>query len=302
MKVLVTGCSGLLGQLVTKALVRDGHQVVGIDKRPFPDAPEGVTVYQADIRKRAAEDVFRDESPEGVIHMATVSHLHHRGAERFRVNLQGTRAVVDACARYGAKRFVFVGRHTYYGAAPDAPLYHTEDEPPMGLAQYPELADLVAADLFAGTALWRHPEIETTVLRLVYTLGASRHGTLASYLGGQRVPTVLGFDPLFHFLHERDAADAIALAMKKSPRGVFNVAGPPPLPLSALIEACGRQPVPVPEPMLNLTLGRFGLAKLPKGAQSHLKFPIVVDAAPFRKATGFQHAYDEREAIRAFAD
>src|SRR5690606_9143919 len=124
----------------------------------------------------------------------------------------------------------------------------------------------VAADLYAGSTLWRHPEIETAVLRLCYSLGPSAHGTLASFLRGPRVPTVLGFDPLYHFMHELDAADAIVLALEKRLRGVYNVAGPAPVPLSVIIRETGRHNAPVPEPLLNLTLGRFGLPRLTKGA------------------------------------
>src|SRR5688572_32290027 len=49
------------------------------------------------------------------------------------------------------------------------------------------------------------------------------------------VPTVLGFDPLFQFMHEHDATAAIALALSSGLRGVYNVSGPPPAPLSVLI-------------------------------------------------------------------
>ena len=51
---------------------------------------------------------------------------------------------------------------------------------------------------------------------------------------------------------------------------------------------------------MNLTLGRFGLPRLPTGAVDHLKFPIVIDSAAFKKATGFQHAYEESEALTAY--
>jgi len=131
--------------------------------------------------------------------------------------------VFDYCHAYSVRRVVFVGRHTYYGADADSPMYHTEAEPPTGNASFPELADLVAADLYAGSALWRYPELETVVLRVCYTLGASHHGTLASFLRGRRVPMVLGFDPLFHFMHEDDAASAIVTALERNERGVFNV-------------------------------------------------------------------------------
>jgi hypothetical protein len=71
---------------------------------------------------------------------------------------------------------------------------------------------------------------------MVYTLGPSRRGTLASFLGGTRVPGVLGFDPLFHFMHELDAAESIVLALEKRVSGVFNVAGPQPVPLSLRLQ------------------------------------------------------------------
>ena len=59
---------------------------------------------------------------------------------------------------------------------------------------------------------------------------------------------VLGFDPLYQFMHEDDAADAICVALEKSLRGVYNVAGPQPMPLSLLDpRRRGRTPVPVPE-------------------------------------------------------
>ncbi len=300
MKVLVTGVAGKLGRLVGRELVRRGQTVLGVDRRPWPNAPEGVTMFQADVRKRPAEDVFRTQRPQAVIHMATVTHLTERSADRFRINLQGTQAIVEYCARYGVSQLIFCGRHTYYGAQPDSPLYHTEFEPPMGLHGFAELADLVAADLFAGGALWRYPAMRTAVLRLCYTLGPKRHGTLATFLRGSRVPTVLGFDPLFHLMHEYDAARAIVVALEAELAGVFNVSGPPPVPLSVVARETGRQIFPVPEPLMNVTLGRFGLPRLPRGAIDHLKYPIVIDSAAFRKATAFVPEHDERDAMRDF--
>jgi UDP-glucose 4-epimerase len=300
MKVLVTGVAGKVGRLVAEQLILEEHEVIGMDRRAWPSAPAAVSMFQADIRKRAAEDVFRTQRPDAVVHMATVTHLTAQSEDRYRINLGGTKAVFDFCARYGVKQAIFVGRHTYYGAASDAPLYHTEDEPPMALETFPELADLVAADLFAGSALWRFPDITTAVLRICYTLGPTHHGTLSAFLRGPRVPTILGFDPLFQLMHERDAARAIVTALDRRIRGVYNVAGPQPLPLSALIRGTERAPLPVPEPLFRAVLGRFGLPRLPPGALNHIKYPVVIDDAAFRKATGFTHQFDENTAMRDF--
>lgn len=303
MKVMVTGISGKVGRLVARHLLEHGHEVVGVDRRPWYGCPDGVRLHECDIRKRAAEDAFRTERPDAVIHMATVTHVTAAHSEdRYRINLGGTKAVFDCCHRYGVKQAIFVGRHTYYGAAPDSPLYHTEDEPPMALETFPELADLVAADLFAGTALWRFPEIDTAVLRIAYTLGPTLSGTLAAFLRGARVPMILGFDPLFQFIHEDDSARAIVTALEARLRGVYNVAGPQPLPLSLVAREAGASPIVVPEALFRLMLGRFGLPRLPRGALTHIKYPVVIDGGAFRVATGFVHAHDEHVTLRDFRD
>ena len=63
MKVLVTGITGKLGRLVAAELLQAGHELLGIDRRPWPSAPPGVEMFQVDVRKRPAEDVFRTRRP-----------------------------------------------------------------------------------------------------------------------------------------------------------------------------------------------------------------------------------------------
>jgi UDP-glucose 4-epimerase len=300
MKVLVMGIATGLARALAQELTARGHSVMGIDRRGWLEAPRAIKVFQVDLRKRAAEDVFRKEKPDCVVHMATLSALAAETEERHRINVGGTRAVFEHCQTYGIGQLVFVGRHTYYGASAESAMYHSEDEPPQALAAFPELSDLVAADLYASNALWRNPKMTTAVLRMVYTLGPSRQGTLAGFLRGKRTPMVLGYDPLFQFLWESDAVDALVLAIEKKLRGVFNVAGPPPLPLRTIVRETGRTPVPLPEPILRSMLGRFGFPSLPRGALEHIKFPIVVDSKAFATATGFKWAVDEVDALSRF--
>ena len=258
--------------------------------------------HELDVRKRAAEEVFRKARPQAVVHMAIVSALDLTEEERHAINLGSTRAVFEYSQAYGAQHCVFVGRHTFYGAGPDLPLFHREEEPPQELNRFPELSDLVAADLYAATALWRAPELTTTVLRFCYTLGPSGAGTLGRFLRGRRVPLILGFDPLFQFMHEDDVVTALALTLDRRLRGVFNVAGPPPLPLSSIVREAGRVPLRLPEFVIAGMLGRFGLPKLPTGALVHLKYPVVVDTRSFTTSTGFVYAHDELTTIRSFRE
>jgi UDP-glucose 4-epimerase len=103
-------------------------------------------------------------------------------------------------------------------------------------------------------------------------------------------------------MHEDDAAEAIALTLEKNLRGVFNVAGPQPLPLSVIAAEAQRKVLPLPEMLLSLLLGRGGLPRLSRGALAHVKYPIVINADPFIQATGFSWRHDELVTAQTFAD
>ncbi|MEG8035251.1 NAD-dependent epimerase/dehydratase family protein [Sphingomonas sp. LR61] len=105
MTVLVTGASGFLGQ-ATAATVRDaGHEV-----RTFQRRPSGVAGVQdvAGSMTDAAAVARAVDGVDAVVHLAAKVSLAGDPADFVRVNVDGTRALVDAARRAGARRFVFV--------------------------------------------------------------------------------------------------------------------------------------------------------------------------------------------------
>jgi UDP-glucose 4-epimerase len=295
---LVEGASGGIGRQLVTRLLAERHEVFGIDRRPWSDAP--IEFHQSDLRTRSAEQAFRAWSPEVVVHMEPATGPAADEDDRQGRLVETTRAVFEYARVCGASHCVFVGRHTYYGAGATLPLFHLEDEPASEMHAFPRLADLVAADLVASNAIWRFPELTTTILRLCYTLGPTGHGTLALYLRARRVPLVWGFDPVFQFMHEDDAVSALVRAIERRPRGIFNVAGPPPMPLSWIVRESGRTPLPVPEFALAGVLGRFGLPELDRGAIAHLKYPVVVDSSAFCATTHFAWVHGAQGTIARF--
>jgi UDP-glucose 4-epimerase len=111
----------------------------------------------------------------------------------------------------------------------------------------------------------------------------------------------IGYPPLYQFMHEGDVVTAFGLAVATRLPGVFNVAGPQPVPLSVAVRETGRKLVPLPEFLFARVLGRFGFPKLPRGALGHLKYPVVIDSSAFRCAPGFVPQVDEVAALREFA-
>ncbi|MCC2334261.1 NAD-dependent epimerase/dehydratase family protein [Cellulomonas wangsupingiae] len=105
MRVLVTGASGLLGR-TTAARVRDaGHEVRTFQRRPsgvdgVEDRPGSVT--DPDDVDRAVRGV------DAVVHLAAKVSLAGDPADFRRVNVDGTRTLLTAAARYGVADVVHV--------------------------------------------------------------------------------------------------------------------------------------------------------------------------------------------------
>jgi len=108
MKILVTGGAGFIGSAVVRQAVRDGHEVVNLDKltyaanlanvAPVENAP-GYTFEQADICDRAALDrIFERHRPDIVMHLAAESHVDRSidGPAAFvETNITGTYSLLE---------------------------------------------------------------------------------------------------------------------------------------------------------------------------------------------------------------
>ena len=56
MKVLITGVAGFIGSNLAARLLKEGHEVVGIDNLAYglrENIPDGITFHQQDIRDKA---------------------------------------------------------------------------------------------------------------------------------------------------------------------------------------------------------------------------------------------------------
>lgn len=297
--VVVTGAAGSTGKLVVEHLARHGFAVHAVDKRELGRVPPGVEPHVADIRKRGFDDVLRKVQPFAVLHLARERRFTVDAAERYRVNFEGTTHVFELAAGAGVKKLVLPSRHTVYGALPDNPAFMTEDHPPTAGRTFPEIQDLVAADMYACGMLWRNPEVEVVVLRPVNILGPTVNTLFSRYLSSRRVFTVSGYDPVHQVLHEDDFALALERSLATGLRGVFNVTGPGEVPLHVIVEESGAERVPLPEVVIKVVRGRLGFARIPQGALDFLKFPCTVDGSRFEKATGFSPQRNLRETIRS---
>jgi UDP-glucose 4-epimerase len=299
--IVITGISGNLGRLLTKRL-HTRHAIIGIDKRPFEGKPKDVTHYRIDVRRRKAEDLFRSQDIGALVHLGLVHRPSplsggHRGQ-----NVVGTMKLLEYCARYKVPKVVLLSSGYAYGAQPENSNFLGEDAPLAADLNTPEMRALIEWDMYAQSFFWKHPRIETVILRPVHVVGPTVRNAPSNYLRLKHPPTLLGFDPMIQLLHEDDLMQAISLALAPGRRGVFNVVGPGELPLSRVLSELGRRPVPIPhflaEPLLRQAW-RLGLAGFYPGDLPHLRFQCMLDGSRARQELGFRPAKTLRETIRS---
>ncbi len=263
---IVTGASGWLGRALVRSfadpagpLHRDGRLRVLIadeaERPPLNQALAGIAadveVVVGDIAATAAiAPLFRDAAGASVVHAAAV--IHPRQWSDFeRVNVDGTRAVIDACERAGVRRLVHVSSNSPFGANPSPDDRFRADEPYlpyMGYGESKMRAEIAVLDAARSGAIdavvvrppwfygpWQ-PERQTSFFRMV------RRGVFPLMGDGRNQRSMVYVDNLVDGI---DAADRVPAASQ----GTFWIVDAQPYEMNEVIAAvraaltvCGLPP------------------------------------------------------------
>jgi UDP-glucose 4-epimerase len=298
--IVITGICGRLGKRLARILHRE-RKVIGVDRRPFPDKPKDVVHQQVDIRRKKLKDVFRGGDVEAVVHLGVMHDPRASASEHHEWNVAGFAKLLEYVAQFKVPKLVVLSSANVYGPQPGNPQFLTEEAPLLGGARFGEIRDLIEVDMLAQSFFWKHPDTETVILRPVHILGTV-HNAPSNFLRLGTIPTLMGYDPMIQVIHERDVVDALIRALARGSRGIFNVAGPEPLPLSRIIKILGRPSLPVPYSMGRMLLQRLWslrLSTFPPPELDHIRYVCMVDDRRTREVLGFRPGRTIEETVRA---
>ena len=248
MKLLVTGGAGFIGSAVVRQAIRDGHQVVNLDKLTYAacldnvadaaDSPNYAFV-QADICDRAALDtILADHQPDAIMHLAAESHVDRSidGPGDFIItNINGTYTMLEAARAYWETRgkpdnfrFHHISTDEVFGSLGKTGMF-TEDTSYDPRSPYS--ASKASSDHLVRA--WH----ETYGLPVVLSNCSNNYGpyhfpeklipvVILNALAGKPIPIYGAGDNIRDWLYVEDHADALLTVVQKGKLGrSYNIGG-----------------------------------------------------------------------------
>jgi nucleoside-diphosphate-sugar epimerase len=298
--IAVTGASGLVGTALLTALGDSPgvERIVGIDVREPARHPRRVEFHLADVARSELKPLL--EGCEVLVHLASVVDPIPDEALMARVNVEGTRRVLEAAAAVGVRKVVRVSSAAVYGAWPNNPVPLTEDAP---LRPNPGFSPGVqAAEVERLLREWRdeHPGVVVTTLRTAPVLGPGAERLPSRLLLGRPPLRVTGATPPVQAVHVDDLVAALALVVLDDHPGTFNVASDQWLDHDAALRVLPPRAWPaLPPELVERVLARTwdaGLGDVPPGVVPYLVHPWVVSNERLR-ALGWSPQHTNEQAI-----
>ncbi len=307
--VAVTGSAGFLGSHLI-GLLEDSarvQRIISLDRRAPSTAKEKTRHFSTDLTRHNVEDQLADllasEKVDTVVHLAFHDSPSHRPDDSHYLESIGTMRVLNACRRTQVHKFILWSQSVLYGASPKNPCFLDERKPLCADTSESYFRDKMQAERDALEFGQPGRGRLVTILRTAPIVGPHIDNYVTRYFQQRFVPTVLGFDPLWQYLHEADAVGAFKRAVDADIPGIFNVAGEGVLPLSKTIRLLGRQKIPLTRPLAFLTLAALWAARkgaMPAAFLDYIQYACVGDTERTRRVLGFFPLHSSREAIEEF--
>jgi len=260
LRIIVTGATGNVGTRVVERLCRSEQvgEVVALARHHAPALPDGVQFVAADVARDPLEPLFR--GADAVIHLAWLLQPSRDERKLHRVNVEGTRRVLDAVVRAEVPHVVVASS---VGAYSPGPKDHGVDEswPTDGIPTSLYSRQKVMNERMMDGFEREHPGLVLTRMRpgLIFQRRASSE--IKRLFVGRLVPrwlfkpSLVPFVPAlprfrFQALHSSDVAEAFCRVVERKAGGAFNLAAGPVLDPSSLAETLHAKPLRIPAPVL----------------------------------------------------
>ncbi len=292
--ILVTGAAGYIGTLTVAALAeRDAvGTLVAFDLRDA-EVPDGVVSVSGDIASHEIAPMLAAHGIDTVIHLASILKPPVGAPPDLarRVDVIGTRRLLEACVATGVQRLVVTTSGAAYGYHADNPMWLSEDAPARGHPAFEYSRNKREVEETLAEYRETHPELAQVLLRPGTVIGKGTHSPVTEIFEGPVVLGVVGSAAPFVFVWDRDLVEILVRAALGDMTGIFNVAGDGALTARAIARRLGKPYLPVPARLLAAALGflkRRGKTANGPETVDFIRYRPVLDNRRLKEGFGYR--------------
>lgn len=304
--VALTGACSFLGRNLIGVLEEDHRvkSIIAFDIRPPDTGGRKTQCVEVDLTAPSSVEkiakALAEHRVDTLVHLAFLSSPTHATGWAHELESVGTMHLLNAARQVSPRKLILWSQTILYGAHPTNPNFLSERHPLRADLDESFFADKIAAEHEVNAFGAKAKGTFVTILRTAPIVGPTVRNYVTRYLDERVALTLLGFDPLWQFVHEVDAIAAFKLAIDRDFYGTFNITGDGVLPLSTVIKLAGRIACPVLHTLTEPLVGAMWAAKLahaPPSFLRYLRYICVADGAKALAVMGFRPAYSTREAL-----
>jgi UDP-glucose 4-epimerase len=308
-RVLITGLASFWGGLVARALEQDPNVdvLIGLDTREPSVELERTEYVRTDENYSILSRIVQAARIDTIAHtFLIIDSTSTRAARMHEVNVIGTMNLFAAASAPGSTvRDVMVKSSAYvYGASREDPTWFREDTPRTHPAANRMERSLEAVEGYVRDFAEDNPHVNVTLLRFSNVLGPDIVTPISKALELPLVPSLLGYDPRFQFVHEDDVIRSILFVLDQRLPGIYNVAGDGLLPWTEVAKICGKRTFPIipyGQGLVTQPLKLLSGVDLPAEVLALLRYGRGIDNRRLKQA-GFQYQYTSAGAVKAFVE
>ncbi len=308
-RVLVTGLSTFWGGRVALALEADPDVdvIIGLDTKEPTVALERTEFVRTDENYSLFNRMVKAAEIDTIVHtFLVVDSTQMSSRHMHEINVIGTMNLFAAAAAATStvRNVVVKSSSLVYGSSPRDPVWFSEDTERKAPLHTSVERSLLEVEGYVRDFARDNPHVCVSLLRFSNVLGPDITTPVSKALNLPLVPSVLGFDPRFQFVHEEDVVRAILFSLDEDVSGVYNVAGNGLLPWSEVAKICGKRTIPLPPIAAGLAvepLRRLFNVDLPAELLELLRYGRGIDSRRLSKR-GFEYHYTAAGAVQAFVE
>ena len=215
MKIFVTGATGFIGRHLVQRLVKDDHELYCLVRNNSKTAPLerlGVHLVYGDVNDTSVLCAGM-QGCDWLFHLANLYSMWEPDPSRFnRINIEGTRSVLEAALQTGIKKVVYVSTVAVFGKPVQTPFGEESSPGPHLFSEYARtkaVANEIAWDLYKRRGL------PLVVLYPGIVLGAGDGKASGQYIQDiirRRVPSTIFHNSRETYVYVGDLVEAMLRA------------------------------------------------------------------------------------------